>query len=456
MFARSLTGLPLVTIALVAGAAHAQVTPVTPYYALVSGDSATLRSAPTSNAYSVASIPQNAIVIIDGEASGWNRVLYPAGLHAFVPATAATVSGETVTLARPDELFAASQLKGWGGSWKGLLDQPLPAGTTLGLVETIKEGDVAVAYKVIAPNEARGYVGASSLRKATDSEVESFKAKGNALAALPAMAAPVASNTTSSPTSIDVPADQIVAPVGGTPVTIKRETAELPTPGNATNPTGTPANAPGNTTTTAAAPVKTETRAESLERTFQKVWKEPVLSSEVDELIGEYERAISEETAQNRKTAMGQRLEALKLRRDYRESLRRLEAQKASVDSRQQELNKQLDEWASNRVYTIVGVLQPSTVYDGQRLPGMYRIVSVGGSAPKTLGYIKKGELDLDKYLGMIVGVIGDRTMDQSLQLNLINPVRVDPLRSSLDTTVTATPAHTPASTVTTVPDDTK
>ena len=97
MFARSLAGLPLVTIALVAGAAHAQVTPVTPYYALISGDSATLRSAPTSNAYSVASIPQNAIVIVDGEASGWNRVLYPAGLHAFVPATAATVSGENPT-----------------------------------------------------------------------------------------------------------------------------------------------------------------------------------------------------------------------------------------------------------------------------------------------------------------------------------------------------------------------
>ncbi len=454
MFARSFVGqfIPT-TIAIVAcAAAHAQVAPVQPFYALVSGEGATLRSAATSNAYSVATIPGNSIVIVDGDASGWNRVLYPSGLHAFVPATAATVLGETVTLSRPDELFAASQMKGWGGSWKGLLDQPLPAGTTLGLVETVKEGDTAIAYKVVAPNEARGYVSASSLRKASDTEVEAWKAKGNVLAALPAMAAPVASAAGSQPTAIDVPTDQIVKPVGGaTPVTIKRDTT-------ASAPTSTPAvgTQPAAVTQT---PVKTETRAESLERTFQKVWKEPILSSEVDELIGEYERAITDEQSDRTKSALKQRLEALKLRHDYRDSLRRLEAQRATVDARQTELNKQLEEWAANRVYTIVGVLQPSTVYDGQRLPGMYRVVSVGGSAPKTLGYIKKGDTDLDKYLGMIVGVIGDRNLDQSLQLNLITPVRVDPLRSSADTQITTQPAQTPASsqdTVTTVPDDTK
>ncbi|MFO0830783.1 MAG: hypothetical protein U0637_02955 [Phycisphaerales bacterium] len=462
MFARSFAG-PIVytSIALVAccGVAHAQVTPVAPYYAMVSGEAGTLRSAPTANAYSVASVPQNSIVIVDGDAGGWSRVLYPAGLHAFVPATAATVSGETVTLSRPDELFAASQLKGWGGSWKGLLDQPLPAGTTLGLVETVKEGEVAIAYKVIAPNEARGFMGGSALRKASDSEVEAYKAKGNALAALPSMAAPIAAAPKSAPTAIDVPADQIVKPVvGDKPVTVKRETEAL-NPGMApggtvpagAQPAGAPAGAP-------AQPVKVETRAESLERTFQKVWKEPVLTSEVDELIGEYERAIGDEQADNRKAAMKQRLEALKLRRDYRESLRRLEAERATVDARQTELSKQLDDWAKNRVYTIVGVLQPSTVYDGQRLPSMYRIVSVGGSAPKTLGYIKKGDADLDKYLGSIVGVIGDRNLDQALQLNLITPVRVDPLRSAADSQISTPAAQTPAAqdTVTTVPDDTK
>lgn len=450
MFARSLF-VPT-TIALVAccGVSHAQVAPVQPFYAVVNGDAATLRSAPTSNAYSVASVPTNSIIIVDGEANGWNRVLYPAGLHAFVPATAATVSGETVTLTRPDELFAASQMKGWGGSWKGLLDQPLPGGTSLGLVETVKEGETAIAYKVVAPNEARGYIAASSLRKANDTEVEAWKSKGNALAALPPMAVPVGVAPGAMPIAIDVPSNPTSVPFtkpadGGAPVTIKRDGMESPA-GNVPAPVTQP-------------PVKTETRAESLERTFQKVWKEPILSSEVDELISEYDRAIADEQHDRTKVALTQRLEALKLRRDYRENLRRMEADRANTNAHQTELHKQLEEWAANRVYTIVGVLQPSTVYDGQRLPGMYRVVSVGGSAPKTLGYIKKADQDLDKYLGMIVGVIGDRNLDQALQLNLITPVRVDPLRSSAETQITTQPAQTPASnqdSVTTVPDDTK
>ncbi len=461
MFARSYSGILVsTTVALVAtcGSAFAQVQPVIPYYAMITGDSSTLRSAPTSNAYSVATIPQNAVVIVDGETQGWTRVLYPSGLHAFVPATAGTVQGEMVTLSRPDELFAASQLKGWGGSWKALLENPLPAGTTLPLVETVKDGETPIAYKVIAPNEARGYVGASALRKATDAEVEAYKAKGNALATLPAAAAPIGTTTTSNQaTAIDVPKDQILLNPRPAPTTVLRDANKPTTPAiGAPTPT-TPSTTPNTTnpnTTIAVQPV--ETKAESLEKTFTKVWKEPVLTSEVDELIGEYDRAIADEKVDGRKAAMTQRLEALKLRRDYRESLRRLESERTTVDARQTELNKQLEEWATNRVYTIVGVLQPSTVYDGSHLPSMYRVVSVGGSAPRTLGYIKKSDdLDLDRYMGMIVGVIGERSLDQSLQLNLINPVRVDPLRSSagLEVPLATTPA--PAPTTVTTGDET-
>jgi hypothetical protein len=62
----------------------------------------------------------------------------------------------------------------------------------------------------------------------------------------------------------------------------------------------------------------------------------------------------------------------------------------------------------------------------------MYRVVSVGGSSPRTLGYVRKSsELDLDRYIGSVVGVIGEAQLDRSLMLNLITPVRVDPLRSA-------------------------
>ena len=90
----------------------------------------------------------------------------------------------------------------------------------------------------------------------------------------------------------------------------------------------------------------------------------------------------------------------------------------------------------------MVGTLQPSTVYDGQRLPSMYRIVSVGGVAPRTLGYIKeKPEFKLVEKLGLVVGVVGEATMDRSLQLNVITPVVVDVLRSDLNNSTVVPPS---------------
>jgi hypothetical protein len=83
-------------------------------------------------------------------------------------------------------------------------------------------------------------------------------------------------------------------------------------------------------------------------------------------------------------------------------------------------------------VYTIVGELRPSTVYDGKNLPLMYRVVSVGGTSPRTLGYLKPTkDVDVTKMINQVVGVIGEATMDRSLKLNIISPVKVDVLRST-------------------------
>jgi hypothetical protein len=423
---------------------------VAPYYAVVTGEQGTLRCGPTSNSYSVSTLAAGSIVIVEGEASGWSRVLYPAGLHAFVPAVAATVSDKTVTLARADDLFAASALRGWSGSWKSLMDAPLQAGATLTLVDTVKEGDVPVAYKVEAPSGSRGFVAGSAIRRATDSEVEAFRAKGNVVAALPAAAADAVNAVVNgaglaAPTAVDVVVESgAVSGDGQRPVTIKRE---MPGEAGAQPSISDPLVIQGGQNQQAHA--GGHDVAQSLEGTFQKLWREPVLSAEVDELIGEYERAIGSESQERRRTAMNQRLEALKLRRDFRDNLRRMESERAAINARQTEVNRQLEEWASNRVYTIVGVLQPSTVYDGSRLPHMYRVVSVGGTSPKTMGYIRKTkDVDLDKYLGMIVGVVGENTLDVAMQLNVISAVRVDPLRSPTGLEISlpvqgATPAPT-------------
>jgi hypothetical protein len=194
--------------------------------------------------------------------------------------------------------------------------------------------------------------------------------------------------------------------------------------------------------------VARDTTAEDLEPLFIKVKDQPVLEGEIDELIAEYERVQSNfdaNTTERRRKAVAQRIEFLRVRADLRDALRRQQDDLAKLDSTKVQMQSQLDEWARTRYYTMVGVLQPSTVYDGGKMPVMYRVVSVGTSGSRTLGYIRKtAEMDLDQYLGQVVGVIGERSIDRSLQLNLINAIRVDPLRSADAAAPAATPTATP------------
>jgi len=84
----------------------------------------------------------------------------------------------------------------------------------------------------------------------------------------------------------------------------------------------------------------------------------------------------------------------------------------------------------ASAIYDYVGKLRPSAVYDGRRLPRMYRLVTVGEGVPRTLGYIEpREELGLERKLGVLVGVMGDASRRSELRLNAIQARRVDVLR---------------------------
>jgi hypothetical protein len=378
------------------------------------------------------------IVVVDGETQGWSRVLYPVGAEAFVDAKDATLADNKVVLSKESQLKAINQTQGYGWSWKMLTDAPLASGTTLTLVEAVKEGEIVVGFKVVAPSEARGYVPSSRLRRAAQSEVDAWWAAGKALPQLPNVTiatAETAPKATETPAS--GPTTSPIRTLGaGDTMTPDTNTGNGQTvaqsgdaPANIITGNGVIADAETGTIADLSDP-----SPEQLERIFQRVWREPIESSEVDELIGQYEVAIErvEANQTRRRAALEQRVEALKVRRDYRDALRRQAAAATTIQQNEQQAQQQLELAAAARVYNIVGVLQPSTVYNGERLPRMYRVVSVGGTSPRTLGYVRhSSELDLDRYIGQIIGVVGENQLDRSLQLNLINAVRIDPLRTS-------------------------
>lgn len=423
-------------VAIIAGApvASAQVQNVQPYYAFVTQADTNLRCGPSQNFYSVQTLTTGAILVVDGESQGWNRVLYPVGSEAFVDAKDAKLDDKKVVLTKASQLRAVNQTQGFGWSWKMLTESPLAETTSLTHVDSVKEGEIVVGYKVVAPTEARGFVPSNRLRHATQAEVDQYWAAGKALPQLPDVkiaTAETAPKTTTNPTPTTTPDGKTAS----TTQVVGAKTATTGANGVVV------ADAETNTITNLSDPT-----ADQLEATFQKVWREPITSSEVDELIGQYEVALGKVDANQprRKAAIEQRITALKVRRDYRDSLRKADQGTQTVAQAEQQAQQQLDLAAAARVYNIVGSLQPSTVYNGERLPLMYRIVSVGGTSPRTLGYIRKtSDLDLDRYLGQIVGVVGENQLDRSLMLNLINAVRVDPLRATANTVTTAQPTET-------------
>ncbi len=407
--------------AVLVAAAQAQVQNVAPYHAFVTVDKATVRCGDNDRFYKVGELASGQIVLVDGEGGAWSRIAYPANLFAFVKVEDVKVEGSTATLTTQSKLKAANVTAGFTSSWKSLLDTPLSAGTQLKVIESFKEGDSVIGYRVEPPQSARAFVESRVLRHATEAEVAAWKSKGGTTPLAAAPAGATTPETTPAPATSPGPAVTPAQPLAVTPV-----------PGDS-RPVVDPA--------VEQEPIRRVERpvgsVEALEDRFKAVWKQEQISAEVGELLSEYKRALESTPSENaaRRRGLTNRINALQTRLDINNLIREQEEAKARLDGAKVELARQLEEWDRSRVYTIVGELRPSTVYDGKSLPQMYRVVSIGGAAARTLGYLKPTpDINLDKMLGQVVGVIGEASMDRSLKLNIISPLKVEVLRSAPET----------------------
>lgn len=151
----------------------------------------------------------------------------------------------------------------------------------------------------------------------------------------------------------------------------------------------------------------------------------------IEELIGEYQRTRGSTGSARIQQAIDQRIDILNLRLSILDAAAEAEAALEASRQRQSTLAQDLTRWRSNRQYTLVGRLVPSLLYDGERLPLMYRMESIGaGPGPRTLGYVRP---DVDGVrpgvLGEVVGVIGDSRYDDGLNLLIVTPSRIDVLQ---------------------------
>ena len=72
-----------------------------------------------------------------------------------------------------------------------------------------------------------------------------------------------------------------------------------------------------------------------------------------------------------------------------------------------------------------MGTLSVSRVYDGSKLPKLYRLQEPGTG--RTVAYLQPSdEADLIPMLGQLIGIVGEKSYDPGLRLTLVTPRRID------------------------------
>lgn len=498
MLSSSLLGAAPLAVMAMAPAALAQkaVKQLDPSYKVVSAATLNVRAGNNDAFYVVSELKAGDVVVVDGEDSFWSRVVYGPSWPAFVSAGEGSydTATQTFTLSKPSVLLAFS-VKNPQYCWQALLDdkKPVASGTKLKVQSEIKDATGAVkGYKVNAPEGARGFVDSRGLRAATAAETDAYKAKMGLAPVTPVhtpapATTPPATNpaTPSTPSSDKSLVDPIVKPTAeSTPTPAPAQPTTTPTP--PTSPTTTPTTTPAATPTgeqpsvitqqsdpnakpaegtpaatptatptdpaTPAAPVKDPKTAslEQLEAAFQKVNSKDadMFTAEYDSLLAEINKTIGElsdgPVDVQRKKQLQLRADVLKLRIGVRDSLKRSEEAKRALNTDIRKTSDVLAEAAKTRVYSLMGTLAASSIYDGKNLPLMYRLISADAKAPVTLGYINPDQdPTLASKVGQVVGVVGDAILDPTLKISVIRPVRVDVIGASAESQ--ALPTMAPA-----------
>lgn len=431
-------------VAAISCSSYGQIQPVTTFYAVVTADDTPLRCGDKEVLYPVARLAKGTLLRVDGQGQGWLRVVYPAGVVACVGADSVQIDpdGKTATLSKESRLKAFNITNGYKGSWNTILETALPAGTKLTLAESepVNDGRGNAGYKIVPPEMARAYIQEGATGRATQAQIDAH------LAAM----APKASENAK-------PADTKTA---SKPDPVQPDPSKAPKPDETTRTADSTKQAPK--TDTPPVPVVSKSPYERLEAAFEAVRRQPPESAEYTALIGEFKSAIAKmsETGPEAGTRrrLDQRLKFLELQMDVQTAARAAAERNAQLNAEEKALADRMKDVESTRQYTIVGRLSASTIYDGKRLPLMFRIMAVGGQSSRTLAYLKPDEkFKLETKLGQVVGVLGESRMDQVLKSNVITPLRVDTLEAAGTAgnpaqTPTEQPADAPSATVPTTP----
>lgn len=434
----------------IARPAHAQVTELEPFWVVLERDTE-LRCGDSPSWYAVANLKQGQLLRVTAQSFEWYRVEYPRGTRVWIDTREARIieNGarvETTRSASPRALNAAVPTT--DSSYRRVnMQAVVPPGTKFRYFGPIMNNQNQVdGYIVPAPEGAQGFVIAEASRRATEQEVRRFLEERDGQTEQPAPPAqetrpetqptqPERREQTDRPAQrpTEQPIEQPVRPADE--VQPRERDEEVIEPGDdlGTDDSESAGEAVEETETLSPMDVVIR-RSRQLDEAYAEVAGQRTADAEIRPLIQEYRSLI--ELAEPTPLAADvaryaqARIDLLNIRLELQQAVEELEAIRSATGEAAESFGEIGEMLAGRREYILVGRLVPSAIYNGRRLPLMYRLQSVEGGSGRTLAYITPNEdIAIDSMLNAIVGVAGSQRRQGNSGVRIIEPVVIDVLR---------------------------
>lgn len=447
----------------------------TPFQAVVAQDKVDVRAGGSNDFYAVGKLERGARVTVLEILGGWNVIAPPPGVHAIIAKADVTSSDEkTGTVKSEKAIVRALSLKGANATESYRPWPPLKKGDSVEIF-----GEAGDFYLIDPPKGSMAYLPPGSVRRAEVTAAAPAEVKPAVPAkpvAPPAHVEPKtktpvltaktdAAVTDAAATGAIVPSNEPtkgdsapkVEPPKTEPVpavvmdsTTKPAKAAKPpkvaaapgadgAPATQPKPRGAvfvpikpPAAAEATTRSSDASVLGDSAQVRELEAKLAAAAKQPIDKRPLTDLIAGYEKAdASADLSPTDRKIVSVRLGQL---RDN------LAVQKAVMNAETVRKNNSAPITLpppppppkpgvyNPADYEAVGQLLASTVYDGDASPRLFRIAD--SVDQRTIAYVQAGpKVDIQPYLGRIVGVKGEVKYDPALRLRVITADKIDILQ---------------------------
>jgi uncharacterized protein YgiM (DUF1202 family) len=182
-----------------------------------------------------------------------------------------------------------------------------------------------------------------------------------------------------------------------------------------------------------AAP-QTQAKSEALRKLESEMlpeFRQPLTKQPIEQMIDKYKAIQETDLPAYDQQLVRLRLEALKRNRALKKTLTDIEqVQQASKESAAAAQSQpSAGDTLDPALYDVIARLEASSVYSGESLPRLFRLVEPASGF--TIAYVEPADVAAKQMLGQIVGIVGTKSRDRSMNLYVYNIERIDVLPDS-------------------------